>query len=60
MPDESREHKKQGIGGLVFVGCIVIGLGTGLAFDLMPGSLLIGLGVGFLGMAIVRYKTGRW
>ena len=60
MADNSRETKKSGLGGYVFVGCIIIGLGFSLAFDLMPGALIIGVGVGFLGMGIVRYKTGRW
>ena len=60
LDDKSRETKKSGLSGYVFVGCIIIGLGFGLAFNLMPGALIIGVGVGFLGMGIVRYKTGRW
>jgi hypothetical protein len=60
LDDKSRETKKSGLSGYVFVGCIIIGLGFGLAFNLMPGALIIGVGIGFLGMGIVRYKTGRW
>jgi hypothetical protein len=60
LSDDSRETKKSGLVGFVFVGCIIIGLGFGLAFNLMPGALVIGIGVGFLGMGIARYTTGRW
>jgi hypothetical protein len=60
LSDDSRETKKSGLAGFVFVGCIIIGLGFGLAFNLMPGALVIGIGVGFLGMGIARYTTGRW
>jgi hypothetical protein len=60
MANDAREPKKQGITGFIFVGCIVIGLGFGLAFDLMPGALIIGFGIGFIGMGIARYITGLW
>jgi hypothetical protein len=60
LSESSGESRKSGLAGFVFVGCIIIGLGFGLAFDLMPGALLIGVGVGFLGMGIAHYKTGRW
>jgi len=60
MGDDSGTAKKSGLSGFVFIGCIIVGLGCGLAFDLMPGALIIGVGVGFLGMGIVRYKTGEW
>jgi hypothetical protein len=60
LANDSQDTKKSGLGGFVFVGCIIIGLGFGLAFNLMPGALIIGVGVGFLGMGIARYKTGGW
>jgi hypothetical protein len=60
LAKDSQDSKKSGLGGFVFIGCILIGLGFGLAFGLMPGALIIGVGVGFLGMGIVRYKTGGW
>ena len=60
MVKEVQEPKKQGIAGFIFVGCIIIRLGFGLAFDLMPGALLIGIGFIFVGMAIARYITGWW
>ena len=60
MGKEAQEPKKQGLSGYIFVGCIIIGLGFSLAFDLMPGALLIGIGFGFLGMGIARYITGLW
>ena len=34
--------------GSIFIGCMLLGLGTGLLFDLMPGALFIGMGAGFI------------
>lgn len=60
MVKGAQEPKKQGITGFIFVGRIIIGLGFGLAFDSMPGALLLGMGVGFMGMRIARYIAGLW
>ncbi len=60
MADNDKEGKKAGLAGLVFVGCLIIGLGVGIGFNLMPEALIIGLGVGFIAMGIARYKTGKW
>ena len=60
MANEVREPKKYVLTGYIFVGCIIVGLGFSLAFDLMPGALIIGVGFGFTGMGIARYKTGKW
>lgn len=43
-------------GGLVFVGCVVLGLGIGMLFDDNGAGFMIGVGVGFLGMALVGRK----
>ena len=51
---------KQGMAGFIFAGCIIIGLGFAVTFDLMPGAALIGTGFGFRGMGIARYITGSW
>jgi len=60
MADEEKGKKQAGLGSYVFVGCLIIGLGVGIGFDLMPSALIIGLGIGFITMGIARYKTGKW
>jgi hypothetical protein len=60
MAGRKKEADRAGLSGLVFVGCLIIGLGVGIGFDFLPAALLIGLGVGFIAMGIVRYKTGKW
>jgi len=60
MAGEDKEKKQAGLGSFVFVGCLIIGLGVGIGFNLMPAALIIGLGVGFISMGIVRHKTGKW
>jgi len=60
MADNDKEGKQAGLAGLVFVGCLIIGLGVGIGFDLMPAALIIGFGVALIAMGIARYKTGKW
>ncbi len=43
-------------GGLVFVGCVVLGIGIGMLFDDAGAGVMIGTGIGFLGMALVGRK----
>lgn len=37
-------------GGVVFIGCIILGVGLGLLFDKTGAGSMIGLGVGFIAM----------
>ena len=60
MASEKQEPKKNGISGLVFVGCLMIGFAIGFLTGNIPAGLFGGLGVGFLAMAIVRLKVGEW
>jgi len=61
MADETEERKKRkGISGLVFVGCLMIGFAIGFLTGNILVGLFGGLGVGFIAMAIVRYKVGEW
>ena len=48
------------VSGLVFVGCLLIGLAIGLLTGNTAPWLIGALGVGFIGMAITRYITGEW
>jgi hypothetical protein len=59
MADESKGSKQKGISGLVFVGCLMVGLATGFLTGQIVAGVLGGLGFGFIFMAIVRYKTGE-
>ncbi|MBA2876207.1 hypothetical protein [Thermaerobacillus caldiproteolyticus] len=48
------KQKKWGAGGLVFVGCMFLGGGLGAWLGSPQIGWLIGMGVGFLGMALTR------
>jgi hypothetical protein len=58
--NEKQESNRKGISGLVFVGCLMIGLAVGFVTGNIVAGLFGGLGVGFIAMAIVRYKVGEW
>ena len=58
--EEKKKGKRKGSSGLVFVGCLIIGWAVGLLTDTLPATLFIGLGVGFIAMAIMRLKLGEW
>lgn len=42
--------------GMAFVGCILIGLGLGFLFDQVVVGSILGVGVGFLIMALASRK----
>ncbi len=54
--EKMSEIKEHEFGGLVFVGCMFIGAGIGLAFGRPDVGGAIGMGVGFLLMGIIRAK----
>lgn len=64
MADEEKESKdktssrrKRDLGGAIFLACLFIGLGVGLALNEVAVGVLIGLGVGILGSLVVRWKS---
>ncbi|MFN2136773.1 MAG: hypothetical protein ACK2UK_12515 [Candidatus Promineifilaceae bacterium] len=57
---EEQEGSRSGISGLVFVGCLLLGLAVGFLINNIVVGLIGGLGVGFLAMAAARYTTGSW
>lgn len=50
----NNNKEKDKIGGLLFVGCMFIGMGIGQYEGATGTGTLIGLGVGFLAMAVYR------
>jgi hypothetical protein len=50
-PEEKSDNKTA---GLVFVGCIMAGSGVGMAFGRPDIGGLIGVGLGFLLMVVVK------
>ena len=60
MSSEKQAPKGKGISGLVFVGCLMLGLAIGLLTGNVAAALIGGLGVGFIAMAIMSYLTGQW
>ncbi|MFC1994643.1 hypothetical protein ACFLVD_00685 [Chloroflexota bacterium] len=60
MADKDKGKKQAGLSSYIFVGCLIIGLGVAIGFDLMPAAIIIGFGVGLIAMGIARHKTGNW
>ncbi len=51
---------RKGLSGLFFPGPMLVGMGIGMALNFMPWGLLIGVSLGFVFMALWRYRTGEW
>lgn len=60
MSDDMQVPSRRGISGLVFVGCLMIGLAVGILTGEMAVAFLGALGVGFIAMALTRMITGQW
>jgi len=45
------------IGGVAFAGCIMLGLGIGMAIGKAGAGIILGTGIGFLAMAMFRYAV---
>jgi hypothetical protein len=60
VTSDKQGPKRSGISGLVFVGCLMIGLAIGFLVGNVAAGVIGGLGVGFIAMAVARYKTGEW
>ena len=60
MSNNNQERSRKGTSGLVFVGCLILGLALGILAGNVAIGFLVGLGVGFIGMAIVRALVGEW
>ena len=60
MANENQKPDRKGVTGLIFVGCLMLGLAIGFLIGNVAAGVLGGLGVGFIAMAIARYITGEW
>ncbi len=49
------KKKEDNIPGLGFVGCLFLGMGFGMFYGNVSIGVLIGLGVGFIVMAFLKY-----
>jgi len=56
---ESSGDNSKKVGGLLFVGCLFLGIGIGMYLENPKVGTMIGLGVGFLVMAATRLKSGK-
>jgi hypothetical protein len=52
-------EKGYGYGGVVFVGCLAIGVGVGLIVNEVAGWTVIGFGIGFVLMGLVAAMSDR-
>lgn len=50
------KEKRADIGGLIFVGCMFLGIGIGMILENVAAGTVIGMGIGFMGMAFLRTK----
>ncbi len=57
----SKKFKKKSdeVGRMCFVGSILLGLGIGLLYGRPDAGVLIGLGVGFIIYATVKFKIKK-
>jgi len=60
MTSEKQGSKRNGAAGVIFIGCLLLGLAAGLLTGQVAVGLLGGLGVGFVAMGIARAVTGAW
>jgi hypothetical protein len=51
---KQKEVKSDSAGGLVFVGCLMLGIGLGIYYNLAVVGTLVGLGVGFILFGIIK------
>jgi len=54
MANKEDKKKSDTVGGLVFVGPLMIGLGLGIYYNQTAVGVLVGLGVGFILFGLVK------
>ncbi len=54
MNKKKDKSKADTVGGLVFVGPLMIGIGLGIFYGITAVGVLVGLGVGFIFFGLVK------
>jgi len=54
MGKKKESSKADTVGGLVFVGPLMIGIGLGIYYGITAVGVMVGLGVGFILFGIVK------
>ena len=54
MENKTDKSKSDIVGGLVFVGPLMIGLGLGILYNQTAVGVLVGLGVGFIFFGLIK------
>jgi hypothetical protein len=54
MREKKKKSKSDTVGGFVFVGPLMIGIGIGIYFNQTAVGVLVGLGVGFILFGLVK------
>lgn len=54
MAKKYRKSKSDNVGGLVFVGPLMIGIGLGIYYNQTAVGTMVGLGVGFILLGLVK------
>lgn len=57
---DNGEKRRKGFSGIVFTGCLFLGMGIGMLVGHTGGGLFTGMGVGFILMGLLRAKYGEW
>lgn len=55
----TKRDNKSSIGGIVFVGCMFIGLALGMLYNRTSIGVLLGMGIGFVAMGAIWAYYGR-
>jgi len=53
---ENQDRNDYKVGGILFAGCMFLGMGIGKIFDEAGTGMLIGMGIGFLASALLSRK----
>jgi len=54
MAKKKEKSKSDSAGGLVFVGCLMVGIGLGLYYGRPDVGTMVGLGVGFILFGLIK------
>ena len=54
MEKKENKSKADSVGGLVFVGALMIGIGLGIYYNITAVGVLVGLGVGMILFGLVK------